>query len=64
MIDLSDPATYRNDWGGPHLIGVLAVHALPGILALAAMVWRVRRVRRRATASSDSPVVSPAARGK
>ncbi|WP_203836967.1 hypothetical protein [Winogradskya humida] len=62
VIDLSDPATYRNDWGGPHLIGVLAVHALPGILALAAMVWRVRR--RRATASSDSPVVSPAARGK
>jgi hypothetical protein len=21
VIDLSDPATYRNDWGGPSLLG-------------------------------------------
>jgi hypothetical protein len=33
VIDVSDPATYRNDWGGPHLIGVLAVHCGPGLLA-------------------------------
>ena len=26
VIDMSDPATYRNDWGGPSLPGVLLVH--------------------------------------
>lgn len=43
VIDLTDPASYRNDWGGPSLIGVLAVHCLPGILSLAAMVFAIRR---------------------
>ena len=38
VIDMSDPATYRKDWGGPHLAGVLAVHCLPGIVAAALMV--------------------------
>jgi hypothetical protein len=33
LINMSDPATYRNAWGGPSLAGVLAVHCLPGILA-------------------------------
>ena len=37
VIDMSDPATYRNDWGGPHLAGVLAVHCGPGIAAAALM---------------------------
>jgi hypothetical protein len=23
VIDLADPATYRNDWGGPSLLGFL-----------------------------------------
>ena len=35
VIDVSDPATYIRDWGGPSLIGVLAVHMLPGVLAAA-----------------------------
>lgn len=43
VIDLSDPATYRNDWGGPSLIGVPAVHMLPGLLAAALMVLALRR---------------------
>ena len=38
VIDFSDPSTYRTDWGGPSLIGVLAVHMLPGLLAAALMV--------------------------
>ena len=53
-IDMSDPATYRNDWGGPSLAGVLAVHCGPGILA-AAIVIRlfVRRFRSIETASTN-----------
>ena len=34
LLDLSDPAAYRDDWGGPGLAGVLAVHCGPGLLAL------------------------------
>jgi len=30
VIDMSNPATYRNDWGGPSLFGVLLVHCGPG----------------------------------
>jgi len=45
VIDLSDPATYRNDWGGPGLAGVLAVHCGPGILA-AVLLIRALAVRR------------------
>ncbi len=44
-IDLTDPATYRNDWGGPHLAGVLAVHCGPGIVAAVVLVLAL--VRRR-----------------
>jgi hypothetical protein len=44
-IDYGDPASYENDWGGPSLAGVLAVHCLPGIVALALMLWGVRRLR-------------------
>jgi hypothetical protein len=48
VIDFSDPATYRDDWGGPSLTGVLLVHCGPGLLvvALVAVVF-VRRSRRR-----------------
>lgn len=47
-VDPTDPASYRTDWGGPHYAGVLAVHVLPGALAvtLAVMVFRRRRPRR------------------
>jgi hypothetical protein len=48
LPDLSDPAGYRDDWGGPALLGVLAVHCGPGVLAAAlfALVG-VRSLRRR-----------------
>ncbi len=37
--DLSHPETYRNDWGGPHYIGVMAIHVGPAVLVtLAALV--------------------------
>ncbi len=45
MIDMSDPATYRRDWGGPSLIGVLLVHCGPGLVA--AVVFAILFVRRR-----------------
>lgn len=32
LIDVSDPSTYRDDWGGPSLAGVLAVHCGPAVL--------------------------------
>lgn len=48
VIDMGDPATYRDDWGGPGLAGVLAVHCGPGIVAAILLVivlvrWRSRR---------------------
>jgi hypothetical protein len=45
-IDYGDAASYRDDWGGPSLVGVLAVHCLPGVIALVAMIWGLRRLRR------------------
>lgn len=47
VIDMSDPATYRNDWGGPSLAGVLLVHCGPGVLAAALMGWSLMRRRSR-----------------
>lgn len=40
------PESYEQDWGGPHYLGALAVHAGPGLLALAALALWVRRVTR------------------
>ncbi|WP_430790803.1 hypothetical protein [Actinoplanes sp. G11-F43] len=47
VIDFSDPATYAEDWGGPSLAGVLAVHCGPGIVALVLMIAAARRRRSR-----------------
>ncbi|MEU6861155.1 hypothetical protein AB0B28_20045 [Glycomyces sp. NPDC046736] len=47
VIDFGDPASYRDDWGGPSLIGVLAVHMVPGILAAILLVLLVKRLGRR-----------------
>lgn len=47
-IDVTNPATYEQDWGGPHLVGVLAVHCLPGVICAVLLVrflWRRREVR-------------------
>ena len=48
QIDYSNPASYQNAWGGPHLWGVLAVHAGPGlaiVVATAVIVARRHRSR-------------------
>jgi hypothetical protein len=45
VIDRSDPATYRNDWGGPSLLGVLLVHCGPGVLAAIAIAMVLIRRR-------------------
>ncbi len=44
VIDVTDASTYRDDWGGPSLLGVLAVHCGPGVVAGAIVVlwWRRR----------------------
>jgi hypothetical protein len=42
-LDPGQPATYRDDWGGPTYAGVLLVHAGPGLLVLgttALLLWR------------------------
>jgi len=50
IIDYADPASYRNDWGGPSLIGVFAVHSGPGLaVVVAGLVGLYRRRTRRAT---------------
>lgn len=48
VVDFSDPASYAQDWGGPSLAGVLAVHMAPGLLAAAILVVLLRRRARRA----------------
>ena len=46
QIDYGNPAPYRQDWGGPSLAGVLAVHAGPGLaVLLGAFIWLRRRRR-------------------
>ena len=54
-IDFGDPASYRNDWGGPTLLGVLAVHCGPGILSALAFTGVVLRRRRAARSTGGSP---------
>ncbi len=46
-IDLSDPASYRDDWGGPSLAGVLLVHCGPGVVVAVLMLWWLGRRRAR-----------------
>ena len=63
VIDMTDPASYRHDWGGPSLIGVLAVHCGPGIIS-ALLIGRGLRSwwRRRTTpeVGASRPRVSSA----
>ncbi len=50
VIDVHDPSTYRHDWGGPSLAGVLAVHCGPAVLILGYLAARgYRGVRRGAS---------------
>ena len=44
VIDFHDPSSYKKDWGGPSLAGVLAVHSGPALLIItASIVWWRRR---------------------
>jgi hypothetical protein len=46
VIHWADPASYRGAWGGPSLIGVLAVHCLPGLILPTVIACQLRhRVR-------------------
>lgn len=45
VIHWGSPASYRHDWGGPSLAGVLAVHCIPGLILPGYLVWRIRRRR-------------------
>jgi hypothetical protein len=42
-IHYSDPASYRNDWGGPSLAGVFAVHTGPAVAIVAGTAVYLRR---------------------
>ncbi|MEU4426676.1 hypothetical protein AB0F81_39150 [Actinoplanes sp. NPDC024001] len=48
VIDMTDPATYAADWGGPSLAGVLLVHCGPGVVSAVLIGWWIARRRRRA----------------
>jgi hypothetical protein len=48
LIDVTDAASYHNDWGGPSLPGVLAVHCGPGVVAAVLMVRAFIRSNRTA----------------
>ena len=49
IIDYGSPASYRNDWGGPSLAGVLAIHCGFGVLSAALIgVWARHKLRSRA----------------
>jgi hypothetical protein len=39
----SRPEEYREDWGGPTYLGVLLVHAGPGVLAVVLLTLALRR---------------------
>jgi hypothetical protein len=45
VIDMTDSSTYHLDWGGPHLVGVLAVHCGPGIVSAVLIARWLRRRR-------------------
>jgi hypothetical protein len=44
-IHWGNPASYRHDWGGPSLLGVLLVHSGPGVVGAALLVLAWRRYR-------------------
>lgn len=48
VVDFNDPASYRDDWGGPSLAGVRAVHCVLGGVGLVTLIvlWRRRSARR------------------
>jgi len=55
LIDMNDPATYRTDWGGPSLLGVLAAHCGPGVVAAVLIVTAILRRRSSRHGRSAAP---------
>jgi hypothetical protein len=55
-IDYADPASYQNSWGGPSLVGVLAVHSGPGLVVIVLTFWWLRRRRNRSVAKGDADI--------
>jgi hypothetical protein len=55
VIDMSNPVTYRNDWGGPSLFGVLLVHCGPGVVAAVAIAMFLIRRRSSERAQRQQP---------
>ena len=43
IIHYGDPSSYRNDWGGPSLAGVLAVHCGFGLISAVLIARWIRR---------------------
>jgi hypothetical protein len=58
VIDMSDPASYREDWGGPSLFGVLLVHMGPGVVAAVAITMALIR-RRPSSRTQTGPGTQP-----
>ena len=54
VLDWGNPASYQDDWGGPSLVGVLAVHSGPGLIAAAIMIAVILRRRAQARHTSDA----------
>jgi hypothetical protein len=50
-VNYSDPASYRDAWGGPSLAGVFAVHIGPAVLAV--LGWTIYLRRRRRTRAGE-----------
>jgi hypothetical protein len=57
VIDFSDPASYRADWGGPRLAGVLAVHCGFRLVALMLIGWGTGRAIRRRSDRRHRPEI-------
>ncbi|MFI6937924.1 hypothetical protein ACIBI4_01515 [Streptomyces sp. NPDC050418] len=64
ILDYGDPSSYANDWGGPHVLGVLAVHCLPGVLAAWLMFRTARRRLSRPARTTGSASARTVARGR
>jgi len=43
LVDYAHPESYKHDWGGPTVVGVLLVHMLPGLVALIVIWGRLKR---------------------
>lgn len=54
VINFSRPESYREDWGGPSLAGVLAVHSGPGLAILifaGVYLYRLRQAQKKAVSA-------------